>query len=60
MQTDSGGPRADLPVETGAESVLDLVQQAHPAQSGKLFNIRVHGWEKAEGMNQYDGREVPW
>lgn len=37
-----------------------MVQKARPAQNGKFFNIHVPGWERAEGLNQYDGEEVPW
>ncbi|RHZ57449.1 hypothetical protein CDV55_104632 [Aspergillus turcosus] len=60
LQTDLGGPRADLPPATGAEAVLDIVQKATTSQNGKFLNIRVPGWEENEGLNQYDGKEVPW
>ncbi|EAW09068.1 SDR family oxidoreductase [Aspergillus clavatus NRRL 1] len=60
LQTDMGGARADLAPETGAKAVLDIVQDATPALNGRFLNIRVSGWEENEGLNQYDGREVPW
>lgn len=60
MKTDLGGPRADLDVETGAKSVVDVVQKANPEQNGKFLNIHVPGWEEAEGLNQYGGGELPW
>ncbi|KAJ5885977.1 uncharacterized protein N7473_008651 [Penicillium subrubescens] len=60
LRTDLGSARADLPVETGAEKVLDIVQQTGPHQNGKFLNIHVPGWENASGNNQYDGEEVAW
>jgi hypothetical protein len=47
-------------VETGAEKVIDIIQKAFPDQRGKLLNIHVQGWEKADGPNQYDGKVIPW
>ncbi|KAF7125439.1 hypothetical protein CNMCM5793_001617 [Aspergillus hiratsukae] len=60
LQTDLGGPRADLTPATGAEAVLDIVQKATPSQNGKFLNIHVPGWEENEGWNRYDGKDVPW
>ncbi|KAF9238165.1 hypothetical protein DTO027I6_7872 [Penicillium roqueforti] len=60
LRTDLGSKRADLPVEVGAEKVLDIIQKATPEQNGKFVNIHVPGWEKREGSNQYDGKEIPW
>ncbi|KAF4165673.1 hypothetical protein CNMCM6936_007626 [Aspergillus lentulus] len=60
LQTEMGGSRADLPPATGAKAVLDIVQKATPSQNGKALNIHVPGWEENEGLNQYDGKEVPW
>ncbi|KAF3402003.1 hypothetical protein F1880_009925 [Penicillium rolfsii] len=60
LRTDLGSSRADLPVETGAEKVLDIVQQTGTHQNGKFLNIHVPGWENAPGINQYDGEEVAW
>ncbi|KAJ5852749.1 Short-chain dehydrogenase/reductase SDR [Penicillium soppii] len=60
LRTDLGSSRADLSVETGAEKVLDIIQQATPKQNGKFLNIHVPGWETREGANQYDGKEIPW
>lgn len=47
-------------MDKGAESVLELVQAAQPEQNGKFFNIHVRGWEETEGLNRYNGGEVPW
>ncbi|KAJ5931139.1 hypothetical protein N7466_006632 [Penicillium verhagenii] len=60
LRTDMGSSRADLPVEVGAEQVLNIVQNAGPSQHGKLVNIHVPGWENAPGSNQYPGGEVAW
>ncbi|KAJ5110536.1 hypothetical protein N7532_001071 [Penicillium argentinense] len=60
LRTDLGSQRADLPVETGAEKVVDIVLKTGPHQNGKFVNIHVPGWEKAPGPNQYEGKEVEW
>ncbi|PKY02379.1 putative short chain oxidoreductase [Aspergillus campestris IBT 28561] len=60
LRTDLGGSRADLSAEQGADAVLDIVREANTAQNGKFLNVRVPGWENHEGLNQYDGRELPW
>ncbi|KAJ5486791.1 hypothetical protein N7530_001091 [Penicillium desertorum] len=60
LRTDLGSHRADLPVEVGAEKVLDIIQEVTPEQNGKLVNIHIPGWETREGPNQYDGKEIPW
>lgn len=60
LQTDLGGSRADLPPETGAEAVVDMIRNATTEQNGKFLNIHVPGWEANPGFNQYDGKEVPW
>ncbi|KAJ6091193.1 hypothetical protein N7467_003162 [Penicillium canescens] len=63
LRTDLGGSRADLPVETGAEKVVDIIQKATPKQNGKFVNIHVPGWKEGQGADradQYDGNEIPW
>lgn len=55
-----GGSRADLPAAQGAEAVVRIMDDATTAQNGKFLNIHVPGWDKHEGANQYDGKEVPW
>ncbi|KAJ5384143.1 Short-chain dehydrogenase/reductase SDR [Penicillium concentricum] len=60
LRTDLGSDRADLPVETGAEKVLDIIQKATPDQNGKFVNIHLPGSETQPGANQYDGKEIPW
>ncbi|KAM4057723.1 short chain dehydrogenase [Hirsutella rhossiliensis] len=60
LKTDMGSERADLDVEQGVNAVKDLVLAADAKMNGKFYNIRVPGWEHAEGSNQYDGGEIPW
>ncbi|KAI3007358.1 hypothetical protein CBS147346_3167 [Aspergillus niger] len=60
VKTDLGGDRADITAEQSVQGLLDIIVPATHADNGKFFNIRVPGWEKAEGLNQYDGAEVPW
>ncbi|OJJ76668.1 hypothetical protein ASPBRDRAFT_39154 [Aspergillus brasiliensis CBS 101740] len=60
LKTDLGSEDADLPVETGVAAVLDLVLNTGNAVNGRFLNIRVPGWETNPGMNQYDGKELPW
>lgn len=63
LSTDMGnafGVEADLPVAAGATAVLEAVHKYGKEDSGKFYNIRVPGWEKNEGLNQYDGLIPPW
>ncbi|MCJ1395420.1 hypothetical protein MMC18_008306 [Xylographa bjoerkii] len=60
LQTDLGGSTADLPAETGAKAVLKTLHEAGKKDNGKFLNIHVPGWEKHEGLNQYDGLSPPW
>lgn len=60
LQTDLGGSNADLPVQTGADAVLEKILSATPEQNGKFLNIRASGWENKPGLNQYDGKDAPW
>ncbi|MCJ1404072.1 hypothetical protein MMC11_007297 [Xylographa trunciseda] len=60
LQTDLGGDNADLPAETGAKAVLQTLHKAGKKDNGKFLNIHVPGWEKNEGLNQYDGLNPPW
>ncbi|RDK45618.1 NAD(P)-binding protein [Aspergillus phoenicis ATCC 13157] len=60
VKTDLGGDGADITAEQSVQGLLDIIVPATHADNGKFFNIRVPGWEKAEGLNQYDGAEVPW
>jgi len=54
LQTDLGGPRADLPPETGAKAVMDIVYNSGKEDNGVLRNVHVpaHAY--------YDGKIVPW
>ncbi|GFF44564.1 hypothetical protein IFM51744_05849 [Aspergillus udagawae] len=60
LKTDLGSENADLPVDVGVTSVLDILHRTGKDGNGRFFNIHVPGWENAPGMNQYDGKEVPW
>ncbi|KAF2197873.1 short-chain dehydrogenase-like protein [Delitschia confertaspora ATCC 74209] len=60
VQTDLGGPSADLTIEQGSNAVSDIVLRVTKEDTGKFFNIHVPGWEHAEGLNQYAGENVPW
>lgn len=51
---------ADLPVETGAEAVIRILNNVSKEQNGRFLNIHVPGWENNPAVNQYDGEEVPW
>lgn len=55
-----GSDKADLDVEIGVKAVADLVNKADTSYNGKFYNIHVPGWEHNEGVNQYDGAEIPW
>ncbi|RAK89142.1 short-chain dehydrogenase-like protein [Aspergillus costaricaensis CBS 115574] len=60
VKTDLGGERADITAEQSVQGLLDIIVPATQENNGKFFNIRVPGWEQAEGLNQYDGEVVPW
>ncbi|RAQ71893.1 hypothetical protein COH21_012706 [Aspergillus flavus] len=60
LKTDLGSENADLPVDVGVTSVRDILHRTGKDGNGRFFNIHVPGWENAPGMNQYDGKEVPW
>lgn len=55
-----GSDKADLDVDVGVKAVIDVMMRAGPADNGKFLNIKLAGWEKASGPNQYDGAGVPW
>lgn len=54
LKTELGGEHADLPVETGVKSVLEILSSVGREDNGQFFNIEVPGWEK------YQGEKVPW
>ncbi|RAK88389.1 NAD(P)-binding protein [Aspergillus costaricaensis CBS 115574] len=60
LKTDLGSDNADLPVEVGVKSILEILHEIGRDRNGQFLNIHVPGWENAPGMNQYDGKEVPW
>ena len=55
-----GGQHADIDLQPGVEAIKDAVLRDERADNGKFLCIRVRGWETHEGMNQYDGLDVPW
>ena len=55
-----GGESADLPAEVGAKAVLEVVQNCDKDANGTFIDIKVPGWEKKDGLNQYDGKILPW
>ncbi|KAI4236557.1 MAG: hypothetical protein L6R40_006113 [Gallowayella cf. fulva] len=62
LRTDMGnafGVEGDLPVSVGAMAVLEIVHKYGKEHTGRFYNIRVPGWEKNEGLNQYDGLNSP-
>ncbi|OJI99510.1 hypothetical protein ASPVEDRAFT_126259 [Aspergillus versicolor CBS 583.65] len=54
LKTELGGEHADLPVETGVKSVLEILSSVGGEDNGQFFNIEVPGWEK------YQREKVPW
>ena len=54
LQTDLGGPQADLSPETGAKSVLDIVYHSTKEDNGAFRNVLV------QGRPYYDGKNPPW
>lgn len=60
IKTDLGSQDADLTVDESAKAVLEIVHGVSKADNGKFFNVKVPGWEKAEGLNQYAGGSPAW
>lgn len=54
LKTDLGGPQADLPPETGAKAVMDIVYTSTKEDNGAFRNIHV------PGHASYDGQNPPW
>lgn len=52
------GATTDLTVEQGATNDGRIHGEVKES-SGKLFNGRVLGWERDEGLNKYDGACPP-
>ncbi|KAL3259197.1 hypothetical protein ABHI18_005451 [Aspergillus niger] len=59
-KTDEANAHADLPVGTGVERVLEMIRDRGMEVNGRFLNIHVSGWENNPGLNQYDGKELPW
>ncbi|GLA14502.1 hypothetical protein AnigIFM62618_000884 [Aspergillus niger] len=60
LKTDEANAHADLPVGTGVERVLEMIRDRGMEVNGRFLNIHVSGWENNPGLNQYDGKELPW
>ncbi|EHK22108.1 uncharacterized protein TRIVIDRAFT_91392 [Trichoderma virens Gv29-8] len=60
VQTDQGGPYADLDSPTAAKATLDVLSRNREDINGKLVNIKVEGWENATGLHKYDGGDLDW
>ncbi|PLB54178.1 NAD(P)-binding protein, partial [Aspergillus steynii IBT 23096] len=60
VKTELGGSGADLTTDQSARGLLEVLFRVTKEDNGKFFNIRVDGWEEAEGLNRYDGAEAPW
>ncbi|KAK4501559.1 hypothetical protein PRZ48_007368 [Zasmidium cellare] len=60
VKTDLGGPSGDLEVSAAVQSIREILCRGGKERNGKFYNVKVQGWEDAEGPNQYDGREIPW
>ncbi|PYH75957.1 NAD(P)-binding protein [Aspergillus uvarum CBS 121591] len=58
LQTEMGGPRADLPVADGVRATLEIILNKGKEGNGRFFNIHVPGWNS--GWNRYDGGECAW
>jgi hypothetical protein len=55
-----GTNAADLPVETGAKGVLEVLHNATFKDNGCFFNITVPTWNTQPGQNEYRGGKLPW
>ncbi|OJK00118.1 hypothetical protein ASPACDRAFT_118039 [Aspergillus aculeatus ATCC 16872] len=58
LQTEMGGPRADLPVADGVRATLEIILNKGKEGNGRFFNIHIPGWNS--GWNRYDGGECAW
>ncbi|CAG8211135.1 unnamed protein product [Penicillium olsonii] len=59
-RTHLGSQNADLAVEEGANAVLNVLAKTGQEGNGNFYNVHVPGWENNPGMNQYDGKGLPW
>jgi hypothetical protein len=53
-------PTADITEAEAAKGTMDKIRDATKGDNGTFRMIEVPGWEKAEGLNQYDGGIRPW
>jgi hypothetical protein len=50
----------DLTPEQSAKASLDIIFKKGRELNEQMPKFFVKGWEKAEGMNVYDGTNAPW
>lgn len=60
LKTDIGTEYADLDVETGVKSVVEIILSADKSSNGRFRNVHVAGYENVEGPNKYDGKDIAW
>lgn len=50
-----------MTIEQSANAILNVVFNSTPqANNGKFMNIHVPGWERSEGINEYNSGEILW
>jgi hypothetical protein len=49
-----------FPQEQGAIATMEKIMSAGKEDNGKFLNIKVEGFENAQGANYYDGEIVLW
>jgi hypothetical protein len=55
-----GGDMADLLPEQGAKGTLEIIDRPNSETNGKFITVFVEGWDNADRLNVYDGKEAPW
>lgn len=55
-----GSQHADLPVQTGVDAALDIMDHATKEDNGKFLDIHVPGWAGKGKLNDYPGGVAPW
>lgn len=41
-------------------ATMEKIMSAGKEDNGKFLNIKIEGFENAQGANYYDGEIVPW
>ncbi|KAF1822725.1 NAD(P)-binding protein [Dissoconium aciculare CBS 342.82] len=55
-----GGDMADLLPEQGAKGTLEIIGRPNSETNGKFVKVFVEGWDNADRLHVYDGKEAPW